>query len=180
MARLLMTIIFVGTIQGQMADTGTLKVCEVLSNRNSYMGQRIRIRGTLIESDEGSYLTDEGCPQLVTDGYAWPTPSLIALKYQERPTSQDVKQSRSTITKELADSEILKIVKNGAKIHVTVIGRLETRPHFEMVLRGDGKMLPNGYGHLNACPAQIVYQEIRDMEIVPIKPTPAPGSPPRR
>jgi len=33
-----------------------------------------------------------------------------------------------------------------------------------MVLRGDGKTVPYGYGHMNACPAQLVYQEIKDVE----------------
>jgi hypothetical protein len=52
-----------------------------------------------------------------------------------------------------------------ARIWITVRGRLETRLKFELVQWGDGKQRPYGYGHLNASPAQLVYQEMRDAVI---------------
>jgi hypothetical protein len=169
LTRLLSVLILSVFLRGQAKSPEPLTVCEVLSNLSSYRGQRISIRGEHVGGDEGSYLIGDGCRQLVTDGYSWPTPSPIALTSAGRSRSQNSRSSTPTITIEQVDTERLKAAGPGAKVYVTVTGRLETRVHFEMVLRGDGQVLPYGYGHLSACPAQIVYEEIKDFTIVSAK-----------
>ena len=51
------------------------------------------------------------------------------------------------------------------RVFAIVTGWLETRSKFEMVIGGDGKVRPNGLGHLNSFTAQIVYERISDQEV---------------
>jgi hypothetical protein len=165
--RLLSLLVLSAFLRGQVKRSEPLKVCDVLSNLSLYRGQRISVRGQLVGGDEGSYLIGEGCRQLVTDGYTWPMPSPIDLTYPRSTRAQNSKSPTSNVIIEHVDPEQLKGAGPGAKVYVTVTGRLETRVHFEMVHRGDGKVVPYGYGHLAACPAQIVYEVIKDTTIVP-------------
>jgi hypothetical protein len=149
---------------GQAQKNAPLSVCDVLSRLEFYQGKVITIRGELIGSDEVLGLMGENCRAVVTEGYRWPTPSLINLEQPARSGSSPMR-----VRIEQADSEELKAAGPGAHVYVTVTGRFETRAHFEMVRRGDGKVVPFGFGHLAACPAQIVYEEIRDPVIVRAK-----------
>lgn len=85
------------------------------------------------------------------------------------PSGIENPKSSTPVKVEQLDPERIKAAGPGAKIYATVTGRLDARVHYEMVLRGDGKVVPYGYGHLNAGPAQIVYEEIKDPVIVPAK-----------
>jgi len=138
-----------------------LTVCEVLSRLSFYQGKRVTIRGELLGGDEAIILVGDRCRPLVTAGYRWPSPSPIALTYSPR------RGGESPVVTEQLDPTALKAAGPRAKIYVTVTGRLDARDHYEMVQRGDGKVVPNGFGHQAACPAQIVYDEIKDIAIVP-------------
>ncbi len=160
-------LVFAFVLQGQIKKPEPLTVCEVLSGLAAYQGQRITMRGELIGGDEVVALIGDGCAPLVTDGYRWPMPTPISLEYPAG-TRTGGSQGRKSVAKvQQADSATLKAAGPGARIYVTVTGRLETRTHFEMVLRGDEKIVPYGYGHLNACPARLVYEEIRDTVVMP-------------
>lgn len=154
------------TSLSQTHSAKPLTVCDVLAKLPSYRGQRIVVRGELVGEDEGSGLIGQGCQPLITDGYRWPSPSPIALTYPGGP-SDDTKPGAPSPRVERVDPDALRSAGAGAKIYVTVVGRLETRAPFPMVHLDGGKIRPYGYGHLAACPAQIVYEEIKDLKIVP-------------
>jgi hypothetical protein len=168
-AKLVGVVVLATLLRGQVKSPEPLTVCKVLSNLSLYRGQRICVRGELVGGEEGSALIGEGCQPLVTDGYRWSSPSPIALTYPESPSVKDSKSPTPTVRVERMDPDALKEAGPGAKVYVTVIGRLDTRVHFEMVLRGDSKVVPYGYGHQAACPAQLVYEEIKDFVVVPAK-----------
>lgn len=168
-ARLVGVVFLSAVLLGQVKRPEPLTVCEVLSRLSFYRGQGITVRGELRRGDEGRALSGEGCRSLITDGYHWSSPSAIALTYSESSGVQDSKSETQTVKLEHVDPNLLKAAGRGDKIYVTVTGQLETRVHFEMVLRGDGKVVPYGYGHLNACPAQLVYHEMKEVEVVPAK-----------
>lgn len=112
----------------------------------------------------------EGCRPLVTDGFTWP-PS-IGINLEDRASPLVAIGQKGTPPAKIDLIDALHLEKSGPddKVYVTVVGRFETRLHFEMVVRGDGKTQPNGYGHLAACPAQLVYEEMKDVLVLPPKP----------
>lgn len=149
--------------------TEPLNVCEVLSKLSSYRGQRITVRGEFVGGEEGSVLIGGGCRPVVTDGHTWPVPTPIALTFPGSPGSGDSRAPSPKPRIEQFDSGAVKSAGPGAKVYVTVTGRLDTKAHFEMVHLDDGRVVPYGYGHLAACVAQIVYEEMKDFAIVPAK-----------
>jgi hypothetical protein len=150
-------------LQGQPR---TVTVCEILADLQSYRNKIVSVSGELVQTEEGTYLRGKACPKpLVTSGHVWP--SLLNL---ERPTSPLVEQRDAVPSKVSVDPALESLSREDAEnpsvhVWVTVTGRLETRSRFEMVLRGDGKTVPYGYGHLNGCPAQLVYQAIKDVVV---------------
>jgi hypothetical protein len=146
-----------------------LTVCEVLSKLGEYRGKQIVVRGELIGGYHGGGLRGEGCPPLTTDGYTWPSPVLIALTPPGSRMVENPSSPAPIVRVEPFDEAKLKNAGPEAKVHVTVVGRLETRLRLEIIRSPNGKSWPYGYGHLNACPAQIVYEEIRDHVIVSSK-----------
>jgi hypothetical protein len=140
-------------------------VCELLTELQRYRDKIVTIRGELVTTDEGVYL-DEKCPKpLVTSGFVWTNPIGVWLT---QPGSNDVENRTSpapeTDVRPTADDLLKKYVTDSSvRIWVTVTGRLETREKFLMVLRGDGKTVPFGYGHMNACPAQLVCYQMKDV-----------------
>ncbi|MBN9658996.1 MAG: hypothetical protein J0H49_12505 [Acidobacteria bacterium] len=136
-----------------------LSVCEVLADLQSYRGKVISVRGQLLRGEEGSYLTSDKCARpLETNGYTWKNPIPLSLL----PGSADIAvsaQSRERLIQASANTD--------KAVWVTYAGRLETRTSFEMVHRGDGQVVPYGYGHLNACPAELIFTEIRDVVFGP-------------
>jgi hypothetical protein len=144
-----------------------LSICELFANLQAYRNKIVTIRGELISTDEGVYL-DERCPKpLVTSGFVWGNPIVIWLT---QTGSSDVENRTSpmpeTDVSPIADDLLKKYATDSSvRIWITVAGRLETREKFVMVLRGDGKTVPYGYGHMNACPAQLVCYQMKDVVV---------------
>jgi len=155
------TIILLAHASAQPPDSksGPMTVCQVISQRDTYRDLHVEIRGRLKSTSEGSYLEGEGCQDLVTDGFKWAT-SAIALGYGTPGKPPKIEPSDLVKLQSAGPNDVL---------YVTVVGLFETRIHFEMVTRGDGKTVPNGYGHLNASPAQLRYQEMKDVTVMRAK-----------
>jgi hypothetical protein len=170
-----------GAASSQVAEAPTpLSVCDLLTNSQQRRNTVVTVQGELIGTEEGLWLRGEKCPNpLVTSGYEWRNPVGIWLtppeskmgersSYPAPPVSPEWKAAKPLLEKYVG---LL-----GTRVWVTVTGVFETRVQFELVLRGDGKKVPYGYGHLNGAPAQIVYFEFRDVEV---KPAPAATPQPR-
>jgi hypothetical protein len=151
-------------LQSQVTRTEPLTVCQILSHRAAYRGLRVTVRGRLVATPEGTYLEGDGCQPLITDGYTWAT-TAIDIQSAKPPLAVDHKSVKPAKTV-LLDLQLLQRAAPDGTLFVTLIGRFETTLHFVMVLRGDGKTVPNGYGHLNACPGQIIYDEMKDVTVV--------------
>jgi hypothetical protein len=152
------------SLHAQTKKGEPLAVCELLAQRALYGGQPVTVRGQIVGAGEGSYLQADGCAPLVTDGYTWPTPTGIWLAY---PTAEQRAKGAPSPDVEQADPRQLREAGPGARVYATVTGRFETRVHFPMPLRGDGKPKPYGYGHLASAPAQILLSEIKDVTVAP-------------
>jgi hypothetical protein len=146
-----------------------LSVCELLARLGQYRNIVVTARGELIGTEEGLWLRGEKCPKpLVTAGFEWQNPVGVWLT----PPSSKMGERQSYPAPEVSPEwRAAKLVLEkylgtpDAAVWVTVTGVFETRAQFEIVLRGDGKRVPYGYGHLNGAPAQIVYYELKDAEV---------------
>lgn len=141
-------------VQGAAVSVVPLTICELYDNLRFYNGKQIVIRGQLSQGEEGTYLTGEKCEkELVTNGYTWQNPAPLWLL-----------PSR---TGQWNDQSVSKRVRGatGGSILVTVVGRLTAKESYEIVRRGDGRVVPFGFGHLNASPAQLVYWEVKEVSV---------------
>ena len=146
----------------------TLNVCEVLNALPRYRDETVTIRGELLRTEEGSYLSAVECQKpLMVSGHTWRPESAISLT---PPDSPSVGRPESPVPKVSVDPGSSMLLNqyatdSKARIWITVRGRLETRVSFEVVKWGDGTLRPYGYGHLNLSPAQLVYFEMKDAVI---------------
>jgi hypothetical protein len=128
-----------------------LDLCVVLPNLAKYSGKEVAIRGEFISYEHGRVIAKDKCLQpLVTSGYTWP--NMISLERALTSVSVDATCWRAMATPGPSNTQIW----------VTVQGRLETRAPGVIVLPFVGKTVPDGYGHMNSYPAQIVYSQMRD------------------
>lgn len=149
--------------------TKPVSVCDLLADPQKHRNKVVTVRGELIGTGERLWLRGERCPKpLITSGYEWPNPIGIWLtppeskmgerpSYPAPPVSAAWKEAMPLLQKNVGLPD--------RRVWVTVTGNFETRQRFEMVPRGDGKVVPYGYGHLNGAPAQIVYYEFWDVEV---------------
>jgi hypothetical protein len=152
----------------------TLTVCEVLKALPKYRDETVTIRGELLRTEEGSYLSAIECQKpLVVSGHTWEPEAAINLT---TPDSRSVENPESPVPKVIVDPVSSVLLRQYAadfktRIWITVRGRLETRVSFDIVKWGDGTLRPYGYGHLNLSPAQLVYFEMKDAAIGSSGPT---------
>lgn len=146
----------------------TLTVCEVLKALPKYRNEIVTIRGEILRTEEGSYLSAAECQKsLVISGQTWDPESAINLTPPDSPSVENREVPLSTVRVDAVTGKLLGQYAGspGVRIWITVRGRLETRLKFERVKWGDGTLRPYGYGHLNLSPAQMVYQEMKDAVI---------------
>ncbi len=170
-----------GAVSSQAADIPTaMSVCDLLANLQKHRDTVVTVRGELSGTEEGLWLRSEKCPApLITSGYEWRNPVGIWLTPPESKMGERSSYPAPPVSAEWEAAKPLLRKYVGlpdTRVWVTVTGVFETRAQFEIVLRGDGKKVPYGYGHLSGAPAQIVYYEFRDVDV---RKASAPSSSPR-
>ncbi len=146
----------------QDAELKPITVCEVLDNLMLYQGKVIAIAGSLVTNEEGVWLSSKSCPKpFLTEGYAWPREMAINL-VRDKSRAVKVDPALDNVSNRAAPDEY---------VWVIVTGKLETKSHFEMVLRTDGSRVPYGFGHLNLSPAQLTFFSIGGATIKKAKKT---------
>jgi hypothetical protein len=156
------------------AQTSTTKppetlvtVCEVLNNRTSYDGKLVALIGRWSPTDEGFWLTDNCSQAVKTESYTWS--NIIYLAYD--PVKKSLFATKPKVDAIVAKTRIADMTARQAtqdKLEWAVVyGRIETKAELPVVVASDGKtILPAGYGHLSAAPAQIIYRQ-NDLVILP-------------
>lgn len=159
------------TIQDAKEEPILLTVCEALGQRLEYNGKSVAIVGVLLSTFEGVWLSDKGCGNAITSaGFAWPNYIVLILSRDAAPDP-----SKMSLIDEADLNRKLELVKGRNELRqfrgspnasggvpdysdrlVVVYGRFETRPELRPPKRKDGKGdWGNGYGHMNASPAQL-------------------------
>jgi hypothetical protein len=157
------------TVVEELPDAGKLPVipiCELFQNLAARKGKRIAVRAEIVTSEEGSWITGRCNGAFYTNGYRWP----VALDYAAPAYYSSVTASISKVRPPSGPPKNSELYK-GRRSYVpmaTYVGRLRMRSQYIAVCRGaGGGYLTNGYGHLNAAAAELVVEEIRDVEMMP-------------
>jgi hypothetical protein len=146
-----------------------LSFCEVLHNLAEYNGKVIQIRGEW----HGALVGD--CSALKTGKYKWRNeievtdpggPSVAFIGPPVSWNNSDTERNYASYRKAWTEwSELPKSRKPKMTVMATVVGRLDAR----LPLRLDELGNPVGFGHLNMAPARLVFSEVKDIRLEPVK-----------
>ena len=143
-------------------------VCEVLNDRASFNGRFVAVVGRLSATDEGRWLKDQCERPTKTDNYVWS--DMISLEYDpEAPTARphDFAIDQEVVDKKVA--ELKSRFKRSKDLEWGIAyGRIATQEDLQIIRRRDGTVAPDGFGHLGAAPAMIVYRQ-KDLKTIPTK-----------
>jgi hypothetical protein len=150
-----------------LQDPSTLTVipiCGLFQNLAAWRGKRVAVRGNVVSTFEGSWITGSCDDGFVTNGYRWPislnyaipayysskTASLYEPKWPTLPNGEDLSQHRSN-----------------AIWTATFVGFLRMRSEYTVRLLPNGVYLTNGFGHLNSSAAELIVETILNPELPP-------------
>ena len=121
------------------------------------------MRGEVVGTSEGSWLVGRCKGGFYTNGYRWPVSLSYAgpAYYSSSIASLTRVKQPSTPPKGF---EAFRGRQNVVK-SATYVGRLRMRDKYVAVCRDGGDYITNGFGHLNGAAAEIVVEEIRDIEL---------------
>lgn len=139
-----------------------LSICEVLRNPARLRGRVLSIRGFLVTTEEGSWLSGDCRDHLVTKGLTWSNAIWILVTGEtDFPALERMGEKVSRERRGQAD-----------RVWVTYVGMLETKSSMddEVGLDDKGSTRRLGFGHLNDAPAQIDVRTARDVVIERRKP----------
>lgn len=145
------------------AELPVIPICELFQDLTAWKGQRIAVRGEVTGTSEGSWLVGRCKGGFYTNGYRWPVSlSFAGPAYYASSIEPFIRvKEPSTPPKGLTDFRGRQNVVRSA----TYIGRLRMRDKYVAVCREDGDYITFGFGHLGAAAAEIVVDEIRDVEL---------------
>jgi hypothetical protein len=156
----------------QETDPETISVCDALRNPPLYDGKMVAIRGYLISTDEGGWLSDECKEHLTTtSGLEWPNtiwvggPRSDAVhKLDFEPNERARQEVRAKIAKEIKGLD-------NYRIRITYVGLFETRRNLRSAVYTDksGGLHLAGFGHLGSAPAQLFIKTAKDAVVEHLK-----------
>jgi hypothetical protein len=139
-----------------------LGVCEVLvPDPTRLNGRRLAVRGRLVGSDEGVWLTEECATHLVTKGLIWGNAIAISLNESDGNAMRSWQQLQKRLKRRNRSDR-------DADVWVTLIGRLSTRATMaDAVVEMPYGLTKAGFGHLGASAAEIEVVSVRNVETEP-------------
>ena len=145
---------------------GPLSVCELLENRLKYDGKMVEVR--VVEAGE-----EEHCSKkIVTQGFTWPDAINLSLSVQpDDPHADEVDFStdHEALGRVRREEQRLIRAHPGARVSVTYVGLFITRASDDhlVAVGQSGQVVPNGFGHLNACIGELVLKTARNPRVEP-------------
>lgn len=148
-----------------LPDPGTLPVipiCDLFQNLSAWKGKRIAVRGELVGTMEGTWISGRCRGGFVTNGYRWPvfltfvesayysseTAKLYATKWPPVPEAEEALEGRFSVVKT-----------------ATFVGLLRMRSEYSAVCREDGSYVTNGFGHLNGAAAELAVERVLNFDL---------------
>ena len=149
-----------------LSDAASLEVipiCTLFQNLSKWKGKRVAVRGEFVSTMEGWWISGNCQGVFITDGYRWPV--LINLgvpAYHSKETAELYQARWPAVSK----GENFKGMPDAIKT-VTFVGTLRVRPDYHVTCIPDGTYRAFGYGHMNAAPAELIVDSIRNFELSP-------------
>jgi hypothetical protein len=174
--RTILTVLITGAALGetQIANKDpipTIEVCEALSNPEKYDGKMVQIRDRVYGTSEGAAFVGDSCPGIfVTQGKVWPSAVAWTMPTQLAFIIHPVNFSFDWASSKKLDKKWSKLLKRfpARCLAVTYTGMFESWSK-DKARKTDpeGHVWEfDGFGHLNAAPAQLVLKSADD--VVPI------------
>ena len=171
MKTLLIAIFFLPTLSAFGQTTRPIEivtVCQVLSDRSSFNGEYVAVIGQLSATEEGRWIVDQCEKPTKTNSYVWS--DMISLEFD--PQAATARPPGFAIDQDEVERKIgelkLRIKRSKDLEWGLVYGRIVTQEDLRTGLRRDGTVIPDGFGHLGASPAKIVYRQ-KDLKTIPVK-----------
>ncbi len=151
------------------ASLTVIPICELFQNLPAWKGKRIAVRGEFVSTSEGTWIGGHCKGGFITDGYRWP----VGLTYREPGYC-------STRTDSLCDphwpsamkGETLEGEHEVART-ATFVGLLRMRPEYVVTCSMNGTYVGNGFGHLGSAAAELIVENVRNVELTRRPDTPA-------
>jgi hypothetical protein len=148
------------------ASLPVIPICSLFQNIRAYEGNRIAVRGELVTTMEGEWISGRCQGMFVTDGYRWP----VALNFG-RPalcSEETTKLCDAQWPSKLPQNPNYLVggYSDGATT-ATFVGRLRMRAEYHAVCTSGGWYSGNGFGHLNGAVAELVVENIVNAEATP-------------
>jgi ankyrin repeat protein len=148
-----------------LPDPSTLPVipiCDLFQNLSAWKGKRIAVRGELVGTMEGTWISGRCKGGFVTNGYRWPvfltfggpayysseTGKLQETKWPAVPEGEEALEGRFSVVKT-----------------ATFVGLLRMRSEYTALCRPDGTYLGNGFGHLNGAAAELLVDSVLNLDL---------------
>jgi hypothetical protein len=158
---LVTTALYVMLLPGLLTgQSSPLPVCKVLHDLQKYANRDIEIRGEWIHTDHGMFIRGKCARALSTGDHRWSSAVWLQLPWLETDEPVDFTADRSALEKAQNEAGELTESSRGRAIYATFAGKLQVRQRLEIGRRQYGVALGNGFGHLNAYPAQLIVRSI--------------------
>lgn len=149
-------------------DLPIISICDLLKNLSYYNGKRVAVRGEEGHTSEGEWLTGSCPSEIVTDGYHWSNSVSIGTPaYYAGPDLAPVFGiDEAALRKTLGAIPKALLGRQSVTKYATFVGQIHARDKYVTRCDGSGKLIANGFGHLNGSIAELLYESVRDPEVV--------------
>lgn len=136
----------------------TIGVCELLRGLEDLNGTEVSVRGVWAVGDTGEilYPVSPCASPTVRDGWVWSAAISVA------PKDTNARQLQNEYWRLRGGTR----PREPVKIVATLTGRLETRDHFEVQKRANGRRVPRAFRFFVA---ELTYWTAADFEVVPYR-----------
>ncbi len=145
------------------SELPVIPICELFQNLATWKGRRIAVRGEIVGTSEGSWLMGRCKGGFYTNEYRWP----VSLSYAGPAYYSNSTEPLVTVKQPSSRPKGWGELRGRFSVveTATYVGRLRMRDEYQAVCREGGDYITNGFGHLNGAAAEIVVEEIRDVEL---------------
>lgn len=140
-----------------------IPICELFQNLAGWKGRRIAVRGEVVGTSEGSWLRGRCKGGFYTNGYRWP----VALSHAGPAYYSSATEPFTRVKQPSSAPKGFETFRGRYSVvrSATYVGRLRMRNEYFAECRASGDYIANGFGHLSWAAAEIVVDEIRDVEL---------------
>ena len=149
-----------------LPDPGSLTVipiCELFQNLSAWKGKRVAVRGEFVSTMEGAWIIGRCKGGFITDGYRWPVSLTFGVAAPYSAKTAKLYRPTWPSPSKGADLQGQFEVTKAA----TFVGLLRMRSEYNVTCLRNGTYLGKGFGHLNGAAAELIVEDIRNVELKP-------------